>query len=53
MTEAAENREHRIKVFAVFTMFGDFDEMLDDFHSLDSVVLGADFGTHPKHLPVH
>ena len=53
MAEAAENGEHRVEVFAVFTMFGDFDEMFDDFHALDGVVLGANLGTHPKHFPVH
>ena len=53
MAEPAEDREHRVKVFAVFAMFGDFDEMFDDFHALDGVVLGANLGTHPKHFAVH
>ena len=53
MAEAAENGEHRVEVFAVFTMFGDFDEMFDDFHSFDRVMFRANFGANPKHFAIH
>ena len=53
MAQSAQNREHGIKVFTVFAMFGDFDEMFDDFHAFDRVVFGTDFGANPKHLAIH
>ena len=52
MAQPAENGEHRVEIFAVFTMFGDFYEMFDDFHSLDRVVFGAYFGANPKHFSI-
>ena len=53
MAQAAKNGEHRVKVFTVFAVFGDFDEMLDDFHPLDRVVFRTNLRAHPKHFAIH
>lgn len=53
MTQTRQDCEHGVEVLTVFAVFSNFDEVLDNFHSFDSVVLRADFRTDPKHLAVH